>query len=399
MSYSNLGIVLAALGQPEKAEAAICRAIDLRQRLVADFPAVPTYRHELAMTHNNMGIVLNSLGKRGESEAAYRQALEILAKLAADFSTVPEYRKELARSHLNLGALLADLEKRAEAAAAYRQALDIQVELVARFPEVPEYRKEQARSHDNLGTLLDSEGKRDEAAAAYRQALDVREKLAADFPNVPAYAVELAGGCCNFGHLLCEGGQAVTALNWYQKAIATLESVVANEPRLVPAREFLRNSHWGRAKALDALGRHAEAAQDWKRALAMDDGSMQDEIRANFARSRLWVFQKNKDAAGCVAAAAEWEALKRSDTVWLYGAACNRAICAAVIKEDPKTPAADAVRLAKEQGELAMAWLHKAVAAGYKNVEHLKKNKELDALRDREDFKNLLADVEAKTKP
>ena len=40
-----------------------------------------------------------------------------------------------------------------------------------------------------------------------------------------------------------------------------------------------------------------------------------------------------------------------------------------------------------------MAWLRKAVAAGYKNVDHMKKDTDLDPLRSREDFKKLLAEL------
>ena len=43
-----------------------------------------------------------------------------------------------------------------------------------------------------------------------------------------------------------------------------------------------------------------------------------------------------------------------------------------------------------------MAWLHRAVAAGYKNAEQMKQDKDLGALRVREDFKKLLAELEAK---
>jgi hypothetical protein len=42
-----------------------------------------------------------------------------------------------------------------------------------------------------------------------------------------------------------------------------------------------------------------------------------------------------------------------------------------------------------------MAWLTKAVAAGYKNAAHMRKDKDLDALREREDFKKLLAELAA----
>src|SRR4029077_15437461 len=101
---------------------------------------------------------------------------------------------------------------------------------------------------------------------------------------------------------------------------------------------------------------------------------------------------------GCLTAAAESEARKPTDARQMYEAACNRAVCAAVIPLDPKTSAADAARLANEQADVAMAWLNKAVAAGYSDVAHMKQDKDLDALRGREDFKKLLAELQAKKK-
>ena len=40
-----------------------------------------------------------------------------------------------------------------------------------------------------------------------------------------------------------------------------------------------------------------------------------------------------------------------------------------------------------------MDWLKKAITAGYKDVDNLKEDTDLDALRDREDFQQLLADL------
>ena len=111
---------------------------------------------------------------------------------------------------------------------------------------------------------------------------------------------------------------------------------------------------------------------------------------------RLRIFQKKKDAAGCLETAVKWEALKRSDADSLYNAACFRAVCTAVVKE-AKTPGANASGSVREQADLAMGWLSKAVAAGYKDAAHMKEDKDLDALRDRVDFKKLLADVEKKS--
>jgi hypothetical protein len=55
--------------------------------------------------------------------------------------------------------------------------------------------------------------------------------------------------------------------------------------------------------------------------------------------------------------------------------------------------------LAREEADKAMVWLHKAVAAGWTNAAHMRKDTDLDFLRDREDFQKLLADLEAKSPP
>ena len=43
-----------------------------------------------------------------------------------------------------------------------------------------------------------------------------------------------------------------------------------------------------------------------------------------------------------------------------------------------------------------MAWLKQAVAAGCSDAQHIKQDADLDALRDREDFQKLVAELEAK---
>jgi tetratricopeptide (TPR) repeat protein len=201
----------------------------------------------------------------------------------------------------------------------------------------------------------------------------------------------LGGSYCNSGNMARDFGQPQTALGWFKKAIATLEPLAEMKPRLEDAREFLRNAHWGRALALDDLGRRTEATRDWKRAAELDDGT-------DIATFRLRIFRNTGDAAGCLAAVTEFEALKPATPVGMYEAACNRSVCAAAILADTNTPAADAPRLAKEQADLAMAWLRKTIAAGYRNVLLVKHDTNLDALREREDFKKLLTELEAKQK-
>jgi len=68
----------------------------------------------------------------------------------------------------------------------------------------------------------------------------------------------------------------------------------------------------------------------------------------------------------------------------IYGIACTHAQMIAKAEDRSK------------QADLAMDWLQQAVAAGYKDVAHMKKDTDLDPLREREDFKKLMAELEAK---
>ena len=56
------------------------------------------------------------------------------------------------------------------------------------------------------------------------------------------------------------------------------------------------------------------------------------------------------------------------------------------------------IKDAAAEADKAMQWLQKAIAAGYKDVSQLAKDKDLDFLRERDDFKKLLAELEPSQK-
>jgi hypothetical protein len=56
------------------------------------------------------------------------------------------------------------------------------------------------------------------------------------------------------------------------------------------------------------------------------------------------------------------------------------------------------VKAFEAEADRAMAWMQQAVSTGYKKVAMLKKDEDLDALRDRADFRKLLADLETAVK-
>jgi non-specific serine/threonine protein kinase/serine/threonine-protein kinase len=90
------------------------------------------------------------------------------------------------------------------------------------------------------------------------------------------------------------------------------------------------------------------------------------------------------------------EKLRREGPTILYNRACSRAVlCAALRGSDTSVAGA---RQADIEADRAMALLTQAVAAGYWNVKFLKDDADFDVLRGREDYKKLIADLEAKAK-
>jgi serine/threonine protein kinase/tetratricopeptide (TPR) repeat protein len=391
-SHNGLGVLLDDLGRRPEAEAEYRRALALQEQLASDFPTLPDYRRDLSVSHNNLGAVQHELGKWPEAEAHYRQALALQEQLAADLPTVPEYRQELARSHYNLGILLKGLGKGPEAEAEYRRALALGEQLTADCPTVPQYRKELADTHHSLGILLAEWGKRPKAETEYRQAIALGERLVADFPQVPPYAVALGGTYCNVGNLLLDEGQPAQALEWYAKAIRVLQQALDRTPG-VQARQFLRNSYLNRARALARLGRHAEGVPDWDRAIALDEGPMRPTLRLWRATALAYAGEDSK-------ATSEVPEVLRAgtpDAGLCYNAACVYAAAAA--RAARAAPAHTSSLRAEQHSRRAVALLRDAVARGFQNVADLKENPDLEPLRARADFQQLVADLEAKQKP
>jgi serine/threonine protein kinase len=374
-SHNNLGTLLEGENQPEQAAEQYRKALAIRQKLADDFSTVPAYRQELAHSHNKLGTLLAGQHQSGKAAEHYRKALAIRQKLVDDFPAAPAYRQELARSHGNLGSLLKAQNQPEQAAEQYRKALAILQKLTDDSPAAPAYRQDLATTHHNLGNLLADQNQADKAAEQYRKALAIQQKLAEDFPAVTAYQVDLGTSCYNFGYLLRSSGNSPESLPWYDKSIGRLAPVHEQDPRNVTARLVLRNSYEGRAWAYDVLEKHAEAVKDWNRAIELSLPREQPVLRARRANSRVRLGR----IASAVAEVAELtKALAWPAGQW-YDFACIYAVAAG--KDAGKK---------KEYADRAMELLQRAVKAGYKDAAHMAKDKDLDVLRQREDFKKLM---------
>ena len=79
-----------------------------------------------------------------------------------------------------------------------------------------------------------------------------------------------------------------------------------------------------------------------------------------------------------------------------YDAACNLCQCIPIVANHDKLDGKQRKEAAQFYGDAAMKSLRDAVSKGYKRVAHMKKDTDLDSLRQRDDFQKLVAELAGK---
>src|SRR5262249_18749094 len=149
----------------------------------------------------------------------------------------------------------------------------------------------------------------------------------------------------------------------------------------------LRNAHGARADVLLRLGRHAEVVKDYDRALALDDGNKRSYFRVERAIALAHLKEHAKAAAEADAGAGE----TNLPALLIQDAAAVFAVCSVAARDDAK--------LSEQYAARAVALLRRAFEKNYKAIAtDVRRDKNLDVLRSREDFKKLLTEWEAKPK-
>jgi tetratricopeptide (TPR) repeat protein len=296
---------------------------------------------------------------RFNNDAGNRTALEIQQKLAGDHPAVTDFLHLLAASHHALGVLLSDTGKPA-AAAELRKALEMFEKLLDDHPAVTLFRYSLAYSHNGLGWLMSRRGKPTAAAAEFHKAVALFRNGAEDDPSQP-YAWDVAASVYNnLSVVLRPLDRLAEARDHAERAVALRELLVRTHPESIDYRAGLAENCLNRGLARRTQGEHAGAAADIRQALALY-GSL-----PSFSREE-----------------------------WFLGACCHAAL--AVLAGQAGSGVAPEDR--QSEADQATALLHQAVAMGYSNSDAYRTEDALDPLRDRDDFRLLLMDLEMPAEP
>lgn len=264
----------------------------------------------------------------------------------------------------------------------FKEALALQKEAYDRSRAVlPPDHPDTLRSMGNLAKAYEDLDQHDEARKLQEAALGLRQaKMGVRHANTIQSMYSLA--------------KTYASLERYEDALKLHREALALRKEKLPADHHdVLFSMWGVAFALDKLNRTAEALPMIDDCLRMARGKKYTSDFFGLADLRMRYFKKKNDVEGCRSSAVLWEKMHSGDPISCYDAACFRAITAAVLRGTDPSPAG--ARQADLEADQAMAWLQKAVAAGFNDAKSLKQDEDLTDLRTRADFKKLVADVEA----
>jgi serine/threonine-protein kinase len=388
-SHNAIGLLLHETGRPAEAMEAHRRALAIRERLAREYPDVARYQTALAGSHNNIGLLLRETGRRPRALESYRRALQVRERLAREHPDVEEYRTDLAGSHHNIGLLLDEMNREEEALESFRRGLAIRERLAREAPSVTEYQSDLAHGLNGTGYMLDNLGRKADALELHRRALAIRERLIAANPTVTEHRSDLARSLINIGSLLRETGHPAEALATLARGQATLEQLVRENPA-VPAYHFALGGtldemaavemdlgHWHQARE-----RLVPAVASLRRALA----DMPDNPRYRGAMRRALeklakVHSALDQPSDAIRAARERASIGRRGPAEPYNLACVLSLCVPVAREGTRRCLADE----------AVRALGQAIAAGWDDASLTSRDSDLDPLRDRDDFRGLLA--------
>lgn len=373
------------------------RAHDIAQELTAADPTDAQAQRDLSLSYNKLGVVRLQSGRVTEAFGFYRQMNEILTKLAAADPADAQAQRDLSASYDKLGNVTRQVGQVTQALGFYRQSLEILTKLAAADPTDALAQRDLSVSYEKLGDVSRQVGQMTEAVGFYRTSLETREKLAAANPTDAQAQRDLM-----FSHYSLGGAQRelldyVAAAAEYQAGIVVLDRMIENGQNVAASR--------GERGLL--VGQVAEVEQarvatgDWESVLEQPVEMLPGLLTVRCAelakRQRLPdVAQAAAKLGELAAAATDGQARMKV----LYSAVCGYGLCAKLASgwdgrgafplEEAQELTDDQRAVQRVHIDAALTALKAAIAAGWKDFEHLQQDPDLSALHPLPEFKALL---------
>jgi serine/threonine-protein kinase len=399
-SYYGLALLLDRNKRWDEADGLYREAVDLQERLTANFPEDDEYRDDLASSLYEMGYLLARTNKRREALKVYERLVGIREELLSKSPQNASHQYRLTACLSYQGSLYRREGRLAEAEQAGRRAISMQEELTTNHPDVPLYKDALAKHYMNQGNLYKETQRLDEANALYEKALRISERLAREHPERIDYAQSL--GSCHqcLGQIGMYRIDFSSALSQFDRSIDVFQSALRRQPEHAECRRNLSVTHHARACTLVQVHRLTEALPDFDRAMALaDDPELADTIRLG----RALTLAHLGDYTRALGEVADLTSRTTSSAAAHYWAARIEVLYSMALLHDASLRPAERETLSARYAVRAVASLRRSEALSYfrvpVNYQEFLGERDLDPLRSRPDFQDLLRDLAFPTNP
>lgn len=392
-SYLNLNALYLHLQQPEPARAALLQA----ETLLLHLPPDVENRALLAGLYVNLGILDRERAPE-QSLSALAKALALWSKLAEQFPDVADYRRRTASTHFLLGMGYITAGRLDAAERAFRRHLALSSALIEQKADNREDRHERSKSLYYLSQIAAKSRRFDEAEALGREQRLVLEELLRQQPDDAELHRSLA-------YLLGELGDLdrVRGIRW---RMAPAWTFIPSPPQLGFALHALASLTMGhayleRAAAVYRLGMKEERLLlklDSPQAVRHFTGLSRHALALAVVAEQRASYQDMRDAAEGVAEAAQGlSAAPDEGRLFRLAAGCT-AHALRLLEGEHSLSVQERQERTRRHAADALALLHRAVAAGFRNVADLQRTPAFAPLRTMLEFQKLLAAVKERQK-
>jgi serine/threonine-protein kinase len=406
-AHLNLGMVFLRLGETKAGMEELRQAESIYRAIVESAPDDPDGRANQA----NQAVALRQLGlahlgqsQTDEAVACFRKAADLMAALeerrAGDKVSVADVKAERANSLDSLG-FLASVTRLREARGYYQQALDLRRQ-VADLRKADGRRWDEARSALARSYLLVGGADfrlRNPASTEelYRDAVALRAELAKAHPANAVVQSELGYARQRLGDFYLRTQRPEAAAPEYEGAEQLYAALVKQDPKRADYQDFLARALGDAGLAALRRGDKALAAKKYHAALAIREARAQVHDDMDVQKGLMMALARCGDHRRAAALAEQIRKRAPDSRDDLYDVACCFGVCAGI--EVPAGGSPDERRLRDRYAADAVQALREAINRGHRDVVNVETEPDFDAIRDRADFKALVAELARTAEP
>jgi tetratricopeptide (TPR) repeat protein len=395
LALLHSGQVQVELGLPGRAEPELREALGLMRQLAQDDPYVKEYRATRLLAAGYLG---DALYRQGRTVAA-AELLREVEKDAEDALAGSRRGRKLREQHARLLHVLGCLERESgdldRGLGACQKADELIQQALRAAPGNRSLRNDRLANREALARCRFLKGSLSRAAwiAEQQGVLAERKELAGLGTPAPRFQRGAAESAAVLAGLLLEAGRPAQALACVAEALTAHEKVLQAEQARVKKAEKDRQT---------VEQAPAQANQTGSLRLFLREAPIVPDLSLRRAQSRLLATKgaalaqvggRDREAGVAVRQAAGitfvlvWGRRHRSELGYLYDLACQLALASTLSRD---------VGPASDLASGAVLFLACSCISGYDNSHKLRTDPALEPLRQRDDFQQLLRDVEAR---